>query len=347
MPIPASGGRLLFVVGTVYLPDDLTGANRSLDALCLRLVALGFEPVVVCVGQPDEPPPDDPRPESAYIVERVADPVESMPALIRRHRPRAIVARGPEPALRLLRAGLPWLQPLHVIFTSDFTGHAFPSPREAAALRCAANSPFLARMAAAYFAAEIALVPSVIEPEAYRVEAAGDAVLFVNPIAVKGVYIAAAIAARLPHRRFLFVRTWADETAHPVVDPGLPNVEMIERTRDMRGLYARARLVLVPSVWEESSARVIGEAQVSGIPAVTSDRGGLRDSVGRGGVVLPIDAPIERWCDAVETMFTNGARYAAYAEGARAHAARRDFTPESAVGRFLQFCGLNRPASRR
>jgi glycosyltransferase involved in cell wall biosynthesis len=105
----------------------------------------------------------------------------------------------------------------------------------------------------------------------------------------------------------------------------------------MRSLYARARLLLVPSVWEESSARIIREAQVSGIPAVASDRGGLRDSVGEAGFVLSLAHPIERWCEAVETLFADERTFAACSAAAKERAARPEYGPDHIVARFLEF----------
>ena len=46
--------------------------------------------------------------------------------------------------------------------------------------------------------------------------------------------------------------------------------------------------VLLPSLWHESGARVIVEAQVNGIPVLASDTGGSAELIGRGGRVFPV-----------------------------------------------------------
>lgn len=327
--------RIVFVVGTVYLPQDLTGANVSLHALCLRLRRRGFEPIVLCAGKAG-----DPAPPGEYAVHRFADPVAAFPDAMRAFGPAPVVVRAPQPAARLLASVDAAAHRLHLYFESDFTHRSFPSPREMPMLRYGANSPFLAHIAQAYLAAPVAMVPQVIEPGDYRVARRGRAVLFVNPIAIKGAHIAAAIAAHLPHRHFLFVRTWTDRERHPPLDPGLPNIDVVDSVPDMRRFYTRTRVLLVPSVWEESYGRVVGEAQISGIPAVASDRGGLAENVGGGGIVLPVDAPIARWCEAVEAMFIDKPLYAAMARRARTHVQRPGFTPEDATARFLAFVGL-------
>jgi glycosyltransferase involved in cell wall biosynthesis len=53
-------------------------------------------------------------------------------------------------------------------------------------------------------------------------------------------------------------------------------------------IYALARVVIAPSVWEEPAGRVAAEAVANGIPAVVSDRGGLGEMCGAGGFVLPL-----------------------------------------------------------
>lgn len=330
--------RILFALPSVYLPYTRGGANVSLDALCRRLAARGCESVVVCGthagGRPEE---TGPSAEFSYTVLRLPAPIESLGDAIARHAPDAIVIRAPDAYARVASIAPTLGRTLHLYFQSAFAHRNYPAPGPGAKFRYAANSPFIARMAESYFASPVVMIPSVIEPEAFRAGARGDAVLFVNPVAIKGVHIAAAIAERLPHRRFLFAPSWPDSDNQPLVDVRLPNVERLPRTNDIRALFARSRLLLVPSVWEESSARVIGEAQESGIPAIASDRGGLRESVGGGGLVLGLGDSIEAWCAAVESLFTDEAKYAALSAGARAHAARPDYRPEAIVTRFLEF----------
>src|SRR5262249_48884009 len=106
---------------------------------------------------------------------------------------------------------------------------------------------------------------------------------------------------------------------------------------DMRPLYQRSRLLLVPSVLEESSSRAVAEVQLSGIPVVASERGGLPESVGRGGILLPIGHPIAGWSDAVESLFRDEVKYRRLSRLARRHAARPEIAPAQALKSFLRF----------
>ena len=66
----------------------------------------------------------------------------------------------------------------------------------------------------------------------------------------------------------------------------LPNVIETENTKDMKSIYARARLLLVPSFWFESAGRVILEAQLNGIPVMGSSSGGIPEMIGKGGIII-------------------------------------------------------------
>ena len=54
----------------------------------------------------------------------------------------------------------------------------------------------------------------------------------------------------------------------------------------MASVYARARVLLVPSLWWESGPRVIVEALANGIPVIGSSSGGVPEVIGDGGIIL-------------------------------------------------------------
>ena len=51
-------------------------------------------------------------------------------------------------------------------------------------------------------------------------------------------------------------------------DRVLPERYVFASRGDMRSVYAKCRILLAPSVWEEAYGRVVTEAQISGIPVV-------------------------------------------------------------------------------
>ena len=319
-----------------YLPRTITGANVSLHALCRRLIPAGYDPLVVCAAEGKDTP-GGVNWSADYPVLRLVEPVAAIAEMIPRLAPDAVVVRGLPAAS--FAAGFKAVRdfPLRIYLTANFVAAGFPAPRDAPSWRFAANSRFLTRLGEAFVGRTVSFVPSLVEPRDYVCRPRGDTVLFINPIADKGVHIASAIARRLPHRKFLFVRSWPDHEKYPHIEVSLPNIEWSESRLDMRPLYARARLLLVPSVLEESSSRSVAEAQLSGIPVVASDRGGLPESVGRGGIQLPIGDPVAHWSDAVESLFRDQAKHRRLSRLARRHAARPEIAPAQALRSFLRF----------
>jgi glycosyltransferase involved in cell wall biosynthesis len=80
---------------------------------------------------------------------------------------------------------------------------------------------------------------------------------------------------------------------------------------------------------------VVSEAQVSGIPALASNRGGLPESVGPGGLLLDPDGGLDRWTEALARMWDDEAEYARLAELAEQHARRPEFEPRAIAAALL------------
>jgi glycosyltransferase involved in cell wall biosynthesis len=84
---------------------------------------------------------------------------------------------------------------------------------------------------------------------------------------------------------------------------------------------------------------VVTEAQVSGIPALASARGGLPESVGPGGLLIPPDAGIEAWRDALDRLWNDEPLYRRLAAAALDHARRPEIQPEFLAEKFLAVAG--------
>jgi glycosyltransferase involved in cell wall biosynthesis len=122
-------------------------------------------------------------------------------------------------------------------------------------------------------------------------------VTFVNPHMVKGVYVFARIAEQLARRRpdipLLVVegrRTTETLTQTGIDLSGVRELRCMKNTPDPRDFYRVTKLLLMPSLWNESFGLVAAEAMVSGIPVLASNRGSLPEIVGDAGVLLDIPA---------------------------------------------------------
>jgi glycosyltransferase involved in cell wall biosynthesis len=202
-----------------------------------------------------------------------------------------------------------------------------------------ANSDFTAAMFQKHTGMRAEVLYPLVQPDWYHVDPVGEFVTFVNPTPVKGLDIALALAERRPDIPFQFVESW------PLRRPALRslktqlqrlgNVTLLPRTEDMRSVYGRSRLILMPTRIDEAWGRVVTEAQVSGIPAIAADRGGLPESVGSGGILVDPAGPISAWVDALGRLWDEPEAYAAACDAARTHAERPAIQVDTLMGRFM------------
>ncbi len=157
-----------------------------------------------------------------------------------------------------------------------------------------ASSFMEAEVQSSFSKARSLLLPNIIEDLSLgKVERKAEAWIFVNPVVVKGVEFVLQLAKILPEEKFIFVGNWGLE---PPKD--LPsNIEFAKRQASLRKIFSRAKGLLMPSVWQEAFGRVPLEAMAAGVPVISSDRGALPETVGSGGMVLPLET--KRWTDAM------------------------------------------------
>ncbi len=203
-----------------------------------------------------------------------------------------------------------------------------------------ANSRFTAARFAATEGIDPAVVYPMIDPARYRVQSARRNVTFINPHPDKGVGIALDIAAHCPDIPFTFVRSWGlgadQEAALQQRLVTLPNVTLRPSTDDMKSVYREAAIVLAPSRWEEAFGRIAAEAHVSGIPVVGSDRGGLPEAIGPGGIIVPADAPVGDWVAALRSLWDDSARYDTASAAALTHSARPEMNSDAQIDNLLR-----------
>lgn len=107
----------------------------------------------------------------------------------------------------------------------------------------------------------------------------GKKLTLVNLNKDKGSEIFYAIAQAMPDLEFLGV-IGAHGEQH--IREDIPNVEIMEHQEDMRAVWGRTAILLMPSVYE-SYGMVGPEAMASGIPVIATPTPGLRESLGSAG----------------------------------------------------------------
>lgn len=148
----------------------------------------------------------------------------------------------------------------------------------------------------------------------------GDCITLINLYEPKGPKTFYALAERFPDITFLAVHGAYGKQ----VVRDLPNVEHIEhidgdRMRDE--VYARTKILLVPSDYE-SWGRVGVEAMCSGIPVIAHPTPGLKESLGDAGIFCD-RRKIDDWEQAI-TGLLKPRTYAAAAKKAKKRAAELD-----------------------
>jgi len=184
---------------------------------------------------------------------------------------------------------------------------------------------------------------------------------FVNPSQVKGVYPFVRIADELGRRRpdipILVVESRGDERM--LVACGIDlrphgNVFLMAQTPDPRQFWGVTRVALLPSLWRENQPLVAVEALINGIPVIGSDRGGIPETLGDAGIVLPLperltpatqELPtpeeVSPWVDAVIRLWDDGAWYAERSRLALEESRRWD--PGVVEPRYVEFFRDVRP----
>jgi len=337
--------RLLFATTHKMLPENAGGMEQNTHGLALALRARGHQ-VASLSGLAGagwtghmaraqlwwgRPYAQDRR--LGYPSFRSYNPDSVFAAVIQYWRPDLVCIQGGHRHDQLidtaLGADIPVLSYIHsddCVVQPDRHRQAQQNGR----LRTIANSCFTASLLTDRTPA---VIRPLVDPDRYRAKRhSPQFVTFINPSPHKGLDIALSIAKARPDSLFRFIRT----QRYSRFDlGGLPaNVRVDGPFVDMRSVYARARLIMAPSVCQETWGRIATEAHINGVPVLGSTRGGLPEAIGSGGLCVPHDAPLADWLAAFDKLAGPYADYGAWQAQARAAAARPDIQIRQIIDSF-------------
>jgi glycosyltransferase involved in cell wall biosynthesis len=174
------------------------------------------------------------------------------------------------------------------------------------------------------------IVRPAVVAEDYKVKP-GNKVTLVNLNEDKGSRLFWDLAKRMPDIEFLAV---VGAHGDQVIRRDLPNVEVVEHSPDMKAVYAKTRLLLMPSIYE-SWGRVGTEAMASGIPVLAHPTDGLVENLGDAGVFLDRDAP-EQWSKAI-TRLSSPRAYSTASKKALARSAELEEQTNADLAGWVKF----------
>ncbi len=139
------------------------------------------------------------------------------------------------------------------------------------AVKVIANSKFMARLCKErYGVPPTVRYPIVLKREVYVKDRAPEYIGMIGDEPHKGIDIFLAVAKELKVQKFAL----AGHNAPKNLPPNVTHLGFV----DPKEIYARLKLLLIPSQWHEAYGRVSIEAQMNDIPVLASHIGGLPET---------------------------------------------------------------------
>ncbi|MBC7501734.1 MAG: glycosyltransferase [Herminiimonas sp.] len=338
--------RVLFLTKNSYLPQLIGGAEWSVHHFVKGLNRMGHQVAVLSrlynggwIGLQNKIrrrltgracPVDS---IMGYRTYRGWDLSRGLCETVSTFRPDLVVVAGigvkPVPiAQEALAMGLPML---YMVMDVEFENHGGPLTSLIGA-QFTGNSRFTAQRLRDTFGITPTVVYPAVDVSQCRVSGTGSKVVFINPREKKGVLIMLALAEARPDIPFVFYETWS--AGSPAIKERAKragNIAWRTSVLDPRKVYEEARIVMAPSQWEEAWGKIATEAQLSGIPVIGSDIGGLTESIGDGGIRLPAKAPAAEWLAALELLWDDPIQWEAHSRAALARAQRPEIQLERQI----------------
>jgi glycosyltransferase involved in cell wall biosynthesis len=171
----------------------------------------------------------------------------------------------------------------------------YPSERATAMIRRVRTLVSVSRAAQAYVQRWADLPSQVIYPDVYsgRPIAQPDParqrfVTMINPCGYKGLPIFLALADALPEVAFLAVDSWGTTDDDRAALAARKNIVVTSSVDDVDEIYGTTRVLLMPSLWDETFGYSCVEAMLRGIPVLAADVGGLREAALGVAWLLPV-----------------------------------------------------------
>ncbi|GAA1277683.1 hypothetical protein GCM10009677_34700 [Sphaerisporangium rubeum] len=172
-------------------------------------------------------------------------------------------------------------------------GAFYPSAAGTRLVKAAAGVVAVSRAARDHLERHGGVDAALIHPQVYggitpSTGGTGTAVTMVNPCAYKGLPIFLALADARPGVRFLAVPTWGATPDDLAALRARPNIELMDPVDDIGEVLARSRVLVMPSLWDETFGYTAVEGMLRGVPVLAADVGGLSEAKLGVPYLLPV-----------------------------------------------------------
>lgn len=319
--------KILFITTHAYLPQRSGGSESSTHDLCLAMKKRGHKVAVMSslatlnwlwvvnrltARLTGKLLPKDTK--NGYPVYRGWHILEGLQEVIAHFKPDCVITQAGEtiPLIhKLNKLNIKTFVYLRDVSFATHGGDYFTSNN----VNYIANSEFTANQFKALTNIPACVIPPLVYKERFLVSQPLERkyVLFVCPYPEKGLNTALSLAGKNPDIPFVFLESWplneVDLKALELTLQSLPNVTLVRTQQSMLPIYQQTKISLIPSVCEEAWGRIATESHINGIPVLASEIGGLPESVGNGGILIPANANSEQWSIALRKLWDDSKFY--------------------------------------
>jgi glycosyltransferase involved in cell wall biosynthesis len=301
------------------------GADNMMHQVHRSLIAMGHDVVVVAVNNEEQSWPAEEAIDDVVITRAAADyGYEMVEKAIEQHQPDVLFGQFmllPYAIEHAVERDLPVVVWCHL-------HDGFEEPRRAALVEMVDlfvfNSAFL------YEEAHANVRHVIVNPPIERERVVSSArepeyITLINLCESKGPEIFYHLAKKFPEEKFLGVEGGYEDQ----VKKDLPNVQFVEHGPDIASVYAKTKVLLMPSRYESFGMAAV-EAQANGIPVIASDLPSLRDVLGKGALYVE-PRKKQPWETALRTLLVQKDYYSRVVGRAQANVERFSFKGDMRV----------------
>ena len=100
------------------------------------------------------------------------------------------------------------------------------------------------------------------------------------------------------------------------IDENAKNCILMQRTEDIKAIYSQTKILMIPSLVDETFCKVAQEGLCNGIPIISSSRGYLPYMLNKVGVIMKTLEP-QKWADKIKTLYHSEKTLKVYSQRAR------------------------------